>query len=149
MFEFFLWCAALGREFLRIIVTQLVQREATARGDLQRVDKRFRPGAEEVRHLRRALQGALGFGLEAVAGPIDGAVLADASDGVEQWLAAGCAHAHVVASGTPYTELLRPPRQRAESPVVVAMGERAGSAGNLTGKCLGDTVTGRLGTRRP
>src|SRR3546814_7414586 len=75
MFEFFLWCAALGREFLRIIVTQLVQREATARGDLQRVDKRFRPGAEEVRHLRRALQGALGIGLEAVAGRIDGAVL--------------------------------------------------------------------------
>src|SRR3546814_5353255 len=84
MFEFFLWCAALGREFLRIIVTQLVQREATARGDLQRVDKRFRPGAEEVRHLRRALQGALGIGLEAVAGRIDGAVLADASDGVER-----------------------------------------------------------------
>src|SRR3546814_8325016 len=53
MFEFFLWCAALGREFLRIIVTQLVQREATARGDLPRVDKRFRPGAEEVRHLDR------------------------------------------------------------------------------------------------
>src|SRR3546814_10481724 len=134
MFEFFLWCAALGREFLRIIVTQLVQREATARGDLQRVDKRFRPGAEEVRHLRRALQGALGIGLEAVAGRIDGAVLADASDGVEQWLAAGGVHAHVVAGGKPDTDLLRQPRQRGESPVVVALVERAGAEENIIGK---------------
>src|SRR3546814_328107 len=99
MLGFFLWWAARGLEFRRIILSELVQREAPAGGDLQRGDKRFRPGAEEVRHLRRALQGAVGIGLEAVAGRIDGAVLADASDGVEQWLAAGGVHAHVVAGG--------------------------------------------------
>src|SRR3546814_19014814 len=129
MFEFFLWCAALGREFLRIIVTQLVQREATARGDLQRVDKRFRPGAEEVRHLRRALQGALGIGLEAVAGRIDGAVLADASDGVEQWLAAGGVPAHVVAGGKPDTDLLPHARPRGAPHGAVALVDRAATGG--------------------
>src|SRR3546814_5406735 len=66
VFQFLLRRAALRRQFLRVVVAQLLQREAAAPGDLEGVGERFRKGAEEVRHLFGTLQVAFGVGREEI-----------------------------------------------------------------------------------
>src|SRR3546814_1264593 len=80
------------------------------------------------------LQVAFGVGREAVSGLVDGAVLADAGDQVEQRLAAGGVHAHVVAGSKADADPLREERQRGEAPRVIAPVERAGAEENSIGK---------------
>src|SRR3546814_14000201 len=79
------------------------------------------------------LQVAFGVGREAVAGLVDGAVLADAGDKVEQRLAAGGVHAHVVAGGKADADPLREGSQRGEAPRGIARIEREGGEENRMG----------------
>ena len=80
----------------RVVVGQLVEREAAAADDLEAALQRLWPVTEEPRHLGCGLEVALGIGEEAPTGRLDGAVLADAGDDVLQRAALGCVVVDVV-----------------------------------------------------
>jgi hypothetical protein len=68
----------------RVLVAQLVEREAAAFDDLERIGDRVGALVEQPRHLGRRLQVALGIGEQARAGAGDRAFLADAGHDVLQ-----------------------------------------------------------------
>jgi hypothetical protein len=92
-----LFLLSCRREHLvRVLVPELVQAEAAGLGDLERARERLGVATKKVRHGLGVFEMPLGVGLEAEAGLVDGAVRANAGDQVEQRLAAGSVHAHVV-----------------------------------------------------
>jgi hypothetical protein len=97
MGELLLGAAAGVGQLLGVFVAELVETEAAAFGDLE--GARDRPGVvpEQARHLGRALEVALGVDLEPEAGLIDGAMLAHATQRVQERPARGRVQAHVVA----------------------------------------------------
>ena len=78
VFERLLRRAAWHGPLLRILIGQLVQREAATRRDLQCPGERLRVAAEQPRHLLRRLQITVGMTLAAEPGLVDGAIVPDA-----------------------------------------------------------------------
>jgi hypothetical protein len=103
-----------------VFVFQLIERERTALGDLKRTHEGVGPAAEQARHLLRAFQVPFGIGFQAEAGFLDGAMLADASNQVEQRLAPGFVHTYIVGRDQGRTAGLGQPGERNEPPGIVA-----------------------------
>ena len=81
--------ALLPVRLARVLVAQLVEREAAAGDDLQGAGDRVRVALEQARHLAGILEVAVGMALEAQAGGIDGGLQPDAGDHVLQHAAGG------------------------------------------------------------
>jgi hypothetical protein len=72
------------RRFFRILIGELVEREAAARGDVNRARQRLGIAAEKARHLFGRLQIAVGMTLAPEPGFVDGAIVPDAGDDILQ-----------------------------------------------------------------
>ena len=77
---------AFRHRFIRVFVTELVEREAAGFGDLDGAGKRLFVAFEQARHLFWRFQMPLGIGFEFQSGLVDGAFLADAGEHVLQGL---------------------------------------------------------------
>ena len=117
-----------GRHRLaRILIGQLVEREAAALGDLQRAREGFGIAAEQPRHLLGRLQVAIGMALAAEAGVVDGAAMADAGDHVLQDAPRRHMEQHVVGDHGRHPRLGREIGQLVQPELVVrpaAQGQR-------------------------
>ena len=118
---------AIGHRFPRIFVAQFVEREAAGIGHFAGGGNGVRPVGEQALHLGRALQVALGIGVEQIAGRGDGGLLADAAHHILQWAAVGCVVMDIVGGEDRQAMRLR---QRIEPrdpcPVVAAIEEGGG-----------------------
>ena len=72
------------RDLFRILIGELVEREAATRGDVNRACQRLGIAAEEPRHFFRRFEIAVGMALAAKAGVIDGAIVPDAGHHILQ-----------------------------------------------------------------
>ena len=151
--QLLLRAAALAGGLVGILVAQLVEGEVAARGDLQGPRDGLGIGPEQPRHLGRRLQVPFGIGLEAEAGLVDAAVLADASHEVEQGLAPGMVQAHVVGRDQGRGAGPGQAGQALEArpvvaPVEHAGGQVAGQPRGLPGEGLELPGEGRVGDLR-
>ena len=81
--------AAVGGDLVGVLVAEFAEREAALVGDSGGVGEGVRVVAEEAGEFGGGLEVALGVGLQAPAGVVDGAVLADAGERVVEAAARG------------------------------------------------------------
>jgi hypothetical protein len=102
---------------LRILVAQLIEREAAAVGDLDRAGERIT--REEPLHLLDRLQIAISVALASVAELVDGDVVPDAGHNVLKHATGGLVEEHVVRHHRRHTDRLRHLRQLIEPELIV------------------------------
>ncbi len=94
--ERLLWRHPGRADLVRVLIGELVEREAAAFGDLDGAGQCLRIPGEQPRHLLRRLQVAVGVPLPEEAGFVDGAAVPNAGDDVLQHAAARNVEQHVV-----------------------------------------------------